>query len=197
MTVFRENLTGLLQTIAREVKVQVEFDASVVTRWRLIGYENRDVADRDFRNDAVDAGEVGAGHQVTALYEVKLARSVGDAADQDNLRAGIVRLRHEAPTHDTARAGQVEEIEQAIFLGSLTGTFADGTVWMRVQAVAAEFAEILRGSYWAKESRLVDLVPVADGLAAAMPGDPLVRDLADMIRQAADIQDATGEDEDD
>ena len=58
---FRENLTGLLQTIAREVKIQVEFDPRVVTRWRLLGYENRDVADRDFRNDAVDAGEVGAG----------------------------------------------------------------------------------------------------------------------------------------
>ena len=53
--VFRENLTGLLQTIAREVKVQVAFDPLVVKRWRLLGYENRDVADRDFRNDEVDA----------------------------------------------------------------------------------------------------------------------------------------------
>ena len=70
----------------------------------------------------------------------------------------------------------------------MTGDFASGTVWMRAQAVAAEFAEILRGSYWAKENRLADLVPVADGLVAEMPGDPLVRDLADMIRKAADLQ---------
>jgi hypothetical protein len=60
---------------------------------------------------------------------------------------------------------------------------------MRVQAVVAEFAEILRGSYWAKESRLVDLIPVADGLAAALPGDPQVRELADLIRRAADLGD--------
>ena len=192
--VFKENLTGLLQTIAREVKIQVEFDPRVIKRWRLLGYENRDVADRDFRNDAVDAGEVGSGHQVTALYEVKLAQPAGD---ETGLKAGTVRLRHEAPAHDTARAGQVEEIEQPILLDSFTGRFAEGMVWMRVQAVAAEFAEILRGSYWAKESRLIDLVPVADGLAAAMPGDPQVRDLAEMIRKAADLQtDETGEKED-
>jgi len=198
--VFKENLTGLLQTIAREVKVQVEFDSRVVKRWRLLGYENRDVADRDFRNDAVDAGEVGAGHQVTALYELKLAHPPGGAAgsaagesvrEGPAIRVGTVRLRHEAPAHDTARAGQVEEIEQTLLLNQLAGDFASGTVWMRTQAVAAEFAEILRGSFWAKESRLADLVPVADGLAAEMPGDPLVRDLAEMIRKAADLQ-ATG-----
>jgi Ca-activated chloride channel family protein len=191
--VFRENLTGLLQTIAREVKVQVAFDPSVVKRWRLLGYENRDVADRDFRNDAVDAGEVGAGHQVTALYELKLDLSAADAETQ----AGTIRLRHEAPAHDTVKAGQVEEIERPILLGSLTGEFAGGNVWLRTQAVAAEFAEILRESYWAKESRLADLVPVADGLAAEMPGDPAVRDLADMIRQAADLQDASVPDKQD
>ena len=195
--IFRENLTGLLQTIAREVKVQVEFDTRVVKRWRLLGYENRDVADRDFRNDAVDAGEVGAGHQVTALYELKLAHppggatgsATGEAAREGPaIRVCTVRLRYEAPTHDTARAGQVEEIAQTLLLNQFAGDFASGTVWMRAQTVAAEFAEILRGSYWAKESRLADLVPVADGLAAEMPGDPVVRDLADMIRKAADLQ---------
>ena len=187
--VFKENLTGLLQTIAREVKVQVEFDPRVVKRWRLLGYENRDVADRDFRNDTVDAGEIGAGHQVTALYELKLAHPPGETEEEGPaIRVGTVRLRHEAPTHDTARAGQVEETEQTLLLSLFAGDFASGSVCMRVQTVAAEFAEILRGSYWAKESRLADLVPVADGLATEMPGDPLVRDLADMIRKAADLQ---------
>jgi Mg-chelatase subunit ChlD len=71
--IFRRDLVGTLQTVARDAKVQVEFDPGAVVRWRLLGYENRAVADSDFRNDAVDAGEVGAGHQVTALYEVKLA----------------------------------------------------------------------------------------------------------------------------
>jgi Ca-activated chloride channel family protein len=194
--VFRENLTGMLQTIAREVKVQVEFDPEVVDRWRLLGYENRDVADRDFRNDAVDAGEVGAGHQVTALYELKI-KNLPDAELDDprtdrqspDIRVGTVRLRHEAPAHDTPRAGQVEEIAADIMLSSLTGDFAGAPVRLRVQAVAAEFAEILRRSFWAKESRLADLVTIADGLAAELPDDQQVRDLATMIRQAADLED--------
>jgi Ca-activated chloride channel family protein len=188
--VFSENLTGMLQTIAREVKVQVAFDSRTVKRWRLLGYENRDVADRDFRNDAVDAGEVGVGHQVTALYEVKLAEPA--AQEGPAIRVGTVRVRHEAPAHDTARAGQVEEIEQTILLSQFAGNFASGSVEMRAQAVAAEFAEILKGSFWAKESRLVDLIPVADGLAEELPGDPMVRDLAEMIRQAADLQESEG-----
>lgn len=201
--VFRENLTGLLQTIAREVKVQVEFDKDLVSRWRLLGYENRDVADRDFRNDAVDAGEVGSGHQVTALYEIKLASRPAQAenrrfVDEDDremptarrapLQLGVVRLRHEAPAHETAHAGEVKEIESPILLESVAGDFAAGSVWLRTQAVVAEFAEILRGSYWAKESRLADLVATADGLAAEMAGDPQVKELAELIRLAADIE---------
>ena len=63
---------GTLQVIAKDVKIQVEFDPKVVKKYRLIGYENRHIADRDFRNDKVDAGEIGAGHTVTALYEMQL-----------------------------------------------------------------------------------------------------------------------------
>ena len=70
--VFEEDLLGTLFVIAKDVKIQVEFDPKEVESYRLVGYENRDVADKDFRNDAVDAGEIGAGHRVTALYEVKL-----------------------------------------------------------------------------------------------------------------------------
>jgi len=60
----------------KTAKVQVDFDPSVVSRYRLLGYENRRIADRDFRNGTVDAGEVGAGHAVTALYEIKLSDDV-------------------------------------------------------------------------------------------------------------------------
>ncbi|MDX2010061.1 MAG: von Willebrand factor type A domain-containing protein [Myxococcaceae bacterium] len=69
----QRNLPGLLQVLSKDVKVQVAFDDSVVRRYRLLGYENRDVADADFRNDAVDGGELGAGHTVTALYELELS----------------------------------------------------------------------------------------------------------------------------
>ena len=69
---FEDELTSTLLTIAKDAKIQVEFDPEIVDSYRLIGFENRGVLDRDFRNDAVDAGELGAGHQVTALYEVEL-----------------------------------------------------------------------------------------------------------------------------
>ena len=69
--IFVENLTSTLQVIARDAKIQVDFNPEVVSRYRLLGYENRRVDDEDFRNDLVDAGEVGAGHSVTALYELK------------------------------------------------------------------------------------------------------------------------------
>ena len=64
--IFVDNIAGTLQVIARDAKVQVDFNDEVVRRYRLLGYENRDVTDQDFRNNSVDAGEVGAGHSVTA-----------------------------------------------------------------------------------------------------------------------------------
>jgi Ca-activated chloride channel family protein len=185
--VFRENLTGLLQTIARQAKVQVEFDPRRVSRWRLLGYENRDVADRDFRNDAVDAGEVGAGHQVTALYEIKL---IDGARGDDDDRVGTVHLRWEAPEHDTARLGQVTEIERGLTRAMFDVSEQAGSPHRRAQALAAEFAEILRGSYWAKDSRLSALVPLAKALVGQLGDEPAVRDLARMIGQAADLQEA-------
>ncbi len=122
--VFRENLTGTLQTLGRDAKIQVEFDPEQVARWRLIGYENRDVADRDFRNDAVDAGEIGAGHRVVALYEIKLAgeaeRAVDGRADRNEpLRLGTLRLRYEKPEQDR-RAGEVIELERRLSTADLS-----------------------------------------------------------------------------
>ncbi len=191
--VFRQNLTGLLQTVARDAKIQVEFDPERVLRWRLLGYENRDVADRDFRNDDVDAGEVGSGHVVTALYEVKLAPAVVENMDRSTAwgagtRLGTVRARWEVPAHETARAGEVEEISLDVTVADLARSFGIAPAALRVQAVAAEFAEILRKSYWAKESTLADLVPVADA-AAADCRDEASRELAGLVRKAAALAD--------
>ena len=70
---FVENLTPTLTVVAEEAKIQVVFDDDIVARYRLIGYENRALDDDQFRDDTVDAGELGAGHQASALYEVELA----------------------------------------------------------------------------------------------------------------------------
>ena len=153
-----ENLTGTLQVIAKDAKIQVEFRPSRVLRYRLLGFENRDVADRDFRNDKVDAGEIGAGHEVTALYEVKLAPGTGHGP------IATVRLRYARPEHDGG-APEVREIAKEFSSGGLAPRFEDTSPYFRLDAAVAEFAEILRASYWAKESRLSDVLPVARSAA--------------------------------
>lgn len=75
--VFGEELQGTLFTIAKDVKIQVEFNPAEVASYRLVGYEDRGLRDEDFNNDTVDAGELGAGHTVTALYEIIPAGSAG------------------------------------------------------------------------------------------------------------------------
>ena len=152
--IFVENLTGTLQVIAKDAKIQVEFNPETVSRFRLLGYENRRLAHEDFRNDTVDAGEVGAGHSVTALYEIKLHKNaVGKLA--------TVSIRHEDP--DT---GHVTEVNESITTDTLKGTFEETTRTFQLAASVAEFAEILRGSFWAQESSLES---VQETLAGILP----------------------------
>jgi Ca-activated chloride channel family protein len=148
--VFMEEATGTLQTIAKDVKIQVDFDPEKVDRYRLIGYENRDVRDEDFRNDKVDGGEIGSGHIVTALYEVKVK---GDTLQ--NL--GEFRLRYKAPEDN-----EFSEISQPLAVGTALSKELQFT------AAVAEYAEILRGSYWAKESSLKDVLTVAEKSAEGL-----------------------------
>jgi Ca-activated chloride channel family protein len=171
--VFVENLTGTLQTIARDTKIQVEFDPDQVRRYRLLGYENRDVADRDFRNDAVDAGEVGAGHEVTALFEMKLDR------DAQSGPVATVRIRYEDPeTHrvtEEARTLRAEDIHSR--LDSADPSF-------RLDAAVAEFAEILRHSYWAKDGDLARVHGLAREAARSVEDSDSARELVGLIETA-------------
>jgi Ca-activated chloride channel family protein len=179
-----ENLTGTLQTIARDAKVQVEFDSTRVLRYRLIGFENRDVADRDFRNDKIDAGEVGAGHEVTALYEMKLAPQITQGT------LATVRLRYARPEQDGTGASQVREIVQRFDATALSGRFEDAAPRFRLDAAVAEFAEILRGSYWAKESRLSDVLSVAQ-TAARNLRDDTTAGFVSLVQKAAALSERT------
>ena len=181
--VFVENLTGTLQTIAKDAKIQVEFDPSRVLRYRLLGFENRDVADRDFRNDKVDAGEIGAGHEVTALYEVKLA----PRADRGPI--ATVRLRYARPGREGGGAPQVREIAAEFRAAELSRRFEDASPYFRLDAAVAEFAEILRGSYWAKESRLTDVLPVARSAARGLR-ESAAAEFVSRVEQAARIRSA-------
>jgi Ca-activated chloride channel family protein len=179
--VFVENVTGTLQTIAQDAKIQVEFDSTRVLRYRLLGFENRDVADRDFRNDRVDAGEIGAGHEVTALYEVKLVPRAAPGT------LATVRLRYAKPEGEGAGAPQVREIQQRIALGALHRRFEDAAPRFRLDAAVAEFAEILRGSYWAKEGRLSDVLSVARSASAHLK-DETSAEFVSLVEKAAALK---------
>ena len=98
-----EQLSGTLVTIAKDVKVQVEFNPAAVSAYRLIGYENRLMAAEDFRDDAKDAGEIGAGHAVTALYEVV-------PAGADEAVPGVGELKYQTPGEPTAAAADSGEL---------------------------------------------------------------------------------------
>jgi len=154
--VFVEQLGGTLQVIAKDVKIQVEFDADAVGEYRLIGYENRDVADEDFRDDEVDAGEIGAGHSVTALYEVRLQ----DGVQPDQTVAGV-RIRHKAPEGDTA-----SENLWTLKAAALDATFDEADADMRFAVAVATFAEKLRESPHVRDVSLGQVAEIARGAIA-------------------------------
>jgi len=140
--VFVENLTGTLQVIAKDAKIQVEFNPKSVSRFRLLGYENRALAHEDFRKDDVDAGEVGSGHSVTALYEIKLHENADG-------KLATVFIRHENPDTQV-----VTEVSETISTNQLKQSFEEATPEFQLVASVAEFAEILRDSFWAKKGSL-------------------------------------------
>ncbi len=167
--IFVEDLSGTLQVIAKDTKVQVEFNPNLVSRYRLLGYENRRVADQDFRNNTIDAGEVGAGHSVTALYELKLN-------DGARGKLGTVFVRYEDPNDPV-----IVELERSLSRSELAGDFEDTSPRFQLSAVVAEYAEILRGSYWAQEGNLGDVGAHASRVKRLLRDDPDVAELADLV----------------
>ncbi len=177
---FEDELTSTLLTIAKDAKIQVEFDAEIVQSYRLIGFENRGVLDRDFRNDEVDGGELGAGHQVTAVYEVELRRGV---TLDDRGDVGSVFLRWEDPAD-----GDVIEIDEDIDLSDIDQRWTDTQVDFQLATVVAVFAEILRENPHAGlgYDALPDLLVESERLADEL-NDRDVDDLVALIERATDL----------
>ena len=164
--IFVDNLVGTLQNIARDTRVQVDFNPEVVRSWRLLGYENRAVRDEDFRDHTVDAGEVGVGHSATALYEMKLFD------DSDGV-LGTVYLRYQDP--DT---GEVREIDRSFLRSELAADFEETSSSFQLAAVVAEYAEILRQSYWAQDGSLGEVAAEAVRVLMMAPDDSDVAEFA-------------------
>jgi Ca-activated chloride channel family protein len=172
---FVDDLTSTLDTVALDAKVQVDFDPQVVAKYRLIGFENRAVPDDQFRNNHVAAGAIGAGHEVTALYAIRLAEDIR-AGD----RIGTVTLRWTDPT-----TRRTSETSLDVDGRDLADSFRSTDSHFKLDAIVAATAETFRGSPWIDGYRLRDVAEEADAISEDLPQTEQVHDFLDLLRGAA------------
>jgi Ca-activated chloride channel family protein len=165
-----EEIDSTLQVIAKDVKIQIEFNPAVVAEYRLIGYENRMLRREDFNNDRIDAGEIGSGHTVTALYELRLVGSGTGlidplrygAATREELapsgdELGFLRLRYKAPGADRSALIESPVMRADIRRG------ADTSEDFRFAAAVAAFGQALKGGHYLGTFDLGDVNELARG----------------------------------
>ena len=192
-----EQLSGSLVTIAKDVKIQVEFNPAEVAEYRLLGYENRVMANRDFSNDKKDAGDIGAGHTVTALYEITPAqngRNVDEdgqtlkyhhpkkatvAATESNGELLTVRLRYREPTGSKSRLLEFPARDS-------DASFAQASADFRFAASVAAFGLVLRHS---PHRGNATLPAVEKQAATALGSDPngYRAEFIDLVRKARSL----------
>lgn len=161
-----ERLLSNLTYVAKDVKIQMEFNPDMVSAYRLLGYEDRDIADKDFRNDKIDAGEIGAGHTVTALYEVVLRGNLqpiitgapviksGDRykgileGAYDDLALAKVRYK------DVNASETTPAKEFSVSIKNAEDSFTNADADMRWATAIAAYAELLRHSPFADKKAI-------------------------------------------
>ena len=174
---FLERDAGVVfSSTARDARIQVEFNPGAVRKYRLLGYENRAVADDDFRDDTLDFGEPGFARDVTALYELRLHGEIGP--DEP---LAEVRLRWRPPSADEHR-----ESTASLAVGDITGDVSDTVAHFRQAAAAAEFAELLRRSYWAQCGDLGSVTALLNTASAELGQDPDYGELRRMVAAASE-----------
>ncbi|GAA3911348.1 VWA domain-containing protein [Litoribacillus peritrichatus] len=165
-----DELSSTLMTIAKDVKIQIEFNPGVVAEYRLIGYENRMLAREDFNNDKVDAGEIGAGHTVTALYELTLQGS--DALKVDPLRyqqktpaagqsvalgeLGYLKLRYKQP-----EGSKSQLMEYPIQAEKVYSDFSAASSDFKFASIVAGFGQKLQGGKYLADFSYQDMIDYA------------------------------------
>jgi len=170
-----EELGATLQVIAKDVKIQIEFNPQVVAEYRLIGYENRTLRREDFNNDKVDAGDIGAGHTVTALYEVTLVGSKGRLNDplrynkatmhhthSDEL--ALLRLRYKIPAGTASKL-----IERPLQVSDIKRDLAQTSENFRFAAAVAAFGQLLRGGHYTGRFNYPSILDLARTARGADP----------------------------
>lgn len=170
-------LTANMEVIAKDVKVQVEFNPQQVAEWRLLGYENRALAKEDFKNDRVDAGEVGAGHTVTAIYELLLKNSPNIEPLKPELRyqdspvvevpaqpantslsgeLGFVKIRFKSPNDQESH-----QLEFPVHASDVVSERNRTSNDFRFASAVAAFAELLRHGQYATGYSYADVLAIA------------------------------------
>jgi Ca-activated chloride channel family protein len=179
---------GTLVTIAKDVKIQVEFNPLRVSAYRLVGYENRLLRDQDFNDDTKDAGEIGAGHSVTALYEIvplgartavpsvdplkyQAPRAASTAAESDEWMT--VKLRHKAPDDDESRLLSV----------TVKGALSQPSANLRFASAVAAFGMLLRDSEHKGSARYADVLALAEA-ARGQDREGYRAEFLDLVRAA-------------
>ena len=166
-----DEMGSTLKTIAKDVKIQIEFNPAVVSEYRLIGYENRALRREDFNNDKIDAGEIGAGHTVTAIYEITMTNSKAQHIDPLRYQAAnkskaasenahneiaFLRLRYKQPQGDTSRL-----IERPIKQEAIKAELASTSGQYRFAASVAAFGQLLRGGKYTGQYSYADVLQLA------------------------------------
>jgi Ca-activated chloride channel family protein len=204
-----EEVNSTLMTIAKDVKVQVEFNPETVSRYRLIGYENRLLRKEDFNQDNVDAGEIGAGHTVTALYEivpVGLENAAGGIPPPDELRYATretMRSRPEVPGGKRdALSDELLTVKvrykkpDTLFsfpktlefpLVNTATPFVQASADFRFAAAVAQFGMILRGSPYRGNATMADVAAWAAASATADDPGGYRSEFLELVRKAQTI----------
>jgi len=165
-----DEVSSTLFTIAQDVKIQVEFNPDTVSEYRLIGYETRMLKREDFNNDKVDAGDIGSGHTVTAIYEITPKAS--KAKLNDDLRYGaaetpagsglgeygFVKIRYKLPGEKDSKL-----ISEPVKVDAAAATVDAAPQEARFSAAVSAFGQLLRGGQYTKSYSYDDVIALAQG----------------------------------
>ncbi len=206
--VLKEEVAGTMEVVAKDVKLQVEFNPTNVSQYRLIGYDNRKLKNEEFNDDTIDAGEIGAGHRVTALYEVVLADSplakeittelrYGDKSatvESKRAEAGIMapppvlpkeiaflKVRYKDPEANSSKL-----LEFPIERERIKGSANEASKDFQFAAAVSYFGALLRKSQFAGEYSYADVAKLAEG-AKGEDANGYRREFIELVKNASAV----------
>ena len=179
---FVDGLNSQLQTVAKDAKIQVTFDPQFVSNYRLLGYENRQLKKQDFTDANKDGGEVGAGHKVTALYEIKLKKNSHNHQTVKSGSIAKISIAYKKPQGHKVQI-MTKNIPYNIIRGSSSTVSPDS----RLSFAVAAFAEKLRQSYWSRLYNYEDIDSLLSHLPNNYKRQQQVIDLRKLVTKARQI----------